>query len=93
MGIRIAMGASPVDLLALVVRQGLALAAVGVVLGLLGAVPLAKAMQSLLHDMTAIDPGVFTMVMGTLLGVGFVASYLPARRAASSDPIVALRDE
>lgn len=93
MGIRIAMGASPLDLLALVVRQGLALAAVGVVLGLAGAVPLARAMQSLLHDMTAIDPGVFTMVMGTLLGVGFVASYLPARRAASSDPIVALRDE
>ncbi len=93
MGIRIAMGASPAQLLALVVRQGLVLAAVGVVLGLVGAVPLAQAMESLLHDMTAIDPGVFAAVMGTLLLVGFVASYLPARRAASSDPIVALRNE
>lgn len=93
MGIRIALGASPRRLLALVVRQGLVLAAVGVGLGLAAAVPLARAMQMLLYDMRAVDPGVFTTVVAVLLGVGFLASYGPARRAASADPIVALRDE
>jgi putative ABC transport system permease protein len=93
MGIRIAMGASPRRLLAQVVRQGLVLAAVGVGLGVAAAVPLSRAMQMLLHDVRAVDPGVFTTVVAVLLGVGFLASWGPARRAASADPIVALRDE
>ena len=93
MGVRIAMGASPMKLIVLVVRQGLAMAAIGVALGLMGAVPLAGAMESLLHDMKAVDPGVFTSVTLVLLAVGLLASYLPARRAARVDPITALRNE
>ncbi len=93
MGIRIALGADSWRLLTLVVRQGLVLAVVGVGLGLAAAVPLAGAMEALLYDMRGVDPGVFTTVAGVLLGVGFLASYGPARRAASADPIVALRDE
>ncbi len=93
MGIRVALGASRFRLLALVVRQGLLLTAVGVGLGLLGALPLAGAMQRLLHDMSAFDPAVFAAVAGMLLTVGFLASYLPARRAAGVDPIVTLREE
>ena len=71
----------------------MALAVVGVGLGLAAAVPLARAMEMLLYDMHAIDPGVFTLVALLLLGVGFLASYGPARRAASVDPIIALRDD
>lgn len=93
MGIRIAMGASPPQLLFLVVRQGLTLAALGVGLGLAAAVPLAQTMKVMLHDMKALDPAVFTSVVAVLLAVGLLASYLPARRAATADPIVALRDE
>ncbi|MEM8933449.1 MAG: ABC transporter permease [Acidobacteriota bacterium] len=93
MGIRIAMGASPRRLLALVVRRGLALSLVGVGLGLAVAVPLARAMGALLYDMQALDPIVFGAVIGVLLTVGLLASYLPARRAAAADPIIALRDD
>lgn len=93
MGIRIAMGASPQRLLRLVVRQGLTLAVIGVGLGLMMAVPMVQAMQALLHNVQALDPGVFLAVVTLLLSVGFVASYGPARRAASADPIAVLRDE
>lgn len=93
MGIRLAMGATPAKLLAQVERQGLTLAAAGVAVGLLAAVPLARAMQSLLHDMQAIDAGVFTTVAVALLAVGILASFGPARRAAGVDPIVALREK
>jgi ABC-type antimicrobial peptide transport system permease subunit len=93
MGIRIAMGASPGRLLGLVLRQGLVLTTLGVGLGLVVAVPLAQAMEALLHDMPALDPSVFGSVVAVLFVVGLLASWLPARRAATADPIVALRDE
>ncbi len=93
MGLRIALGADPRQLLTLVVGQGLVLATVGVGLGLAAAVPMAQAMETLLVDMQAIDPGVFGAVVGTLLGVGFLASVGPARLAAAADPIEALRSE
>jgi putative ABC transport system permease protein len=93
MGIRIALGAHHGNLLALVVRQGLFLATVGIGVGLLGAVPLAHVMRSLLHDMSPFDPGVFASVVLLLLTVGWLASYLPARRVSAVDPITALRAE
>lgn len=93
MGVRIALGAGPTWLLMLVVRQGTFLAVVGVTLGLIGAVPLALGMQSFLHDMSAVDPMVFTGVAAGLLMMGMLASYVPARRAARVDPIVVLRND
>ena len=74
-------------------RQGLLLALGGVLAGLALAIPLAQLMASLIHDLSARDPGVFTLVAATLAAVGLVASYLPARRAARVDAITALRNE
>ena len=93
MGIRIALGAHQGNLLTYVVYQGLLLTAVGIGVGLLGAVPLAHTMRSLLHGMGPLDPSVFAFVVVLLLTVGWLASYLPARRVSSLDPITALRAE
>ena len=93
MGIRLAVGASPGSVLALVVRRGLVLALAGSLLGLLGAVPLALAMESLLHDMRGLDIPVFASVLAGLLLLGLLASFFPARRAAAIDPSRTLRQE
>jgi putative ABC transport system permease protein len=93
MGVRIALGAKGSDVLGLVVRQGLTLAAIGVVLGLLGAFGITRVIQSLLYNVTATDPISFGGVAMFLALVAAVASYLPARRATAVDPIVALRNE
>jgi putative ABC transport system permease protein len=93
MGVRIALGANRTDVLGLVVRQGLTLAAIGVVLGLVGAFGVTRVIQSLLYNVTATDPISFGGVAAFLALIAALASYLPARRATSVDPIVALRNE
>lgn len=93
MGVRIALGAKDTDVLGLVVRQGLTLAAIGVVLGLLGAFAITRVIQSLLYNVTATDPISFGGVALFLALIAALASYLPARRATTVDPIVALRNE
>lgn len=93
MGVRIALGAKSSDVRGLVVRQGLTLAATGVILGLLGAFGITRVIQSLLYNVTATDPVSFGGVSIFLALIAAVASYLPARRATSVDPIVALRNE
>jgi ABC-type antimicrobial peptide transport system permease subunit len=93
MGVRIALGAKGSDVLGLVVRQGLTLAAAGVVLGLLGAFGITRVIQSLLYNVTATDPISFGGVALFLALIAAAASYLPARRATNVDPIVALRNE
>ena len=93
MGVRIALGAKGSDVRGLVVRQGLTLAATGVVLGLLGAFGVTRVIQSLLYNVTATDPVSFGGVSIFLALIAAVASYLPARRATAVDPIVALRNE
>ena len=93
MGVRIALGAKASDVRGLVVRQGLTLAACGVVLGLLGAFGVTRVIQSLLYNVTATDPISFGGVSLFLALIAAVASYLPARRATNVDPIVALRNE
>ena len=93
MGVRIALGASGTDVVGLVVRQGLTLAAVGVVVGLLGAFGVTRVIQSLLYNVTATDPISFGGVSVFLALIAALASYLPARRATAVDPIVALRNE
>ena len=93
MGVRIALGASRSNVLALVVKQGVTLAAVGVVLGLIGAFAITRVIQSLLYDVTPTDPISFGGVAVFLAAIAVVASYLPARRATNVDPIIALRNE
>src|SRR5688572_9617494 len=93
MGVRIALGAQGSDVLGLVVRQGLTLAAIGVALGLLGAFGITRVIASLLYNLTPTDPVSFGGVSLFLALIAGVASYLPARRATAVDPIVALRNE
>ena len=93
LGIRLALGAAPRDLLLLVVRQGMLVAAVGVVIGLAGAFTLTRFMRGLLFAVHAADPATFAAIGGVLGAVALMATYLPARRAARIDPIVSLRAE
>jgi putative ABC transport system permease protein len=93
LGTRIALGASRGRVMLLVVRQGLALTAIGLVLGLACAWWLGRTMAALLFGVSATDPVSFAAVSVLLLAVSIVASGLPARRAARVDPLVALRTE
>jgi ABC-type antimicrobial peptide transport system permease subunit len=93
MGVRIALGARQSDVLGLVVRQGVTLAAIGVVVGLIGAFGVTRVIRSLLYNVTPTDPLSFGGVALFLAAIAVVASYLPARRATNVDPIVALRNE
>ena len=90
-GIRMALGAEGGRVVSMVVRQAMALAAAGLTIGLAAALALSRTLSTLLFDLSPTDPWTFATV-ATLLGVvAFVASYVPARRAASVDPIAALR--
>jgi putative ABC transport system permease protein len=92
-GIRIAVGAQRAELLRMFVRQGLLLAGIGTVLGLAAAAGLTRLMSSLLFGVTALDPLTYAAVSALLLIVAALASYIPAHRAASVDPVSALRAE
>ena len=92
-GIRMALGAQPAGLQGMFVRQGLVLAAVGAVLGLVAAVLLTRLMSSLLFKTTALDPVTYVAVSVILIMAAALASYFPARRATQVDPIDALRTE
>jgi putative ABC transport system permease protein len=93
LGIRMALGASPRDILVLVVGQGAGIAAAGLVLGLVAAFAFSRSMESLLFGVSAIDPLTFTAVPLVLALVAVLACYVPARRAAKIDPTVSLRSE
>ena len=92
-GIRMALGATRSDLIQLVVRQGTVLAAVGVVTGLVSAFAVTRLMSRLLYSVRSSDPLTFLTVAVLLSVVAVLASYIPARRAAKVDPMVALRYE
>ena len=92
-GIRIALGAQVGDVMKLVLKNGMALAVAGVVLGLAGAFALTRLMASLLFSVKPTDAVTFVTVSVCLLLTALLASYLPARRATKVDPLVALRYE
>jgi putative ABC transport system permease protein len=93
LGIRRALGADTWSVMRLVLTQGLGLAGIGLAVGLAGAFAVTRLLESLLFGVTATDPLTFMAVGVMLTMVAMLASYLPARRAAGVDPIVALRDE
>ena len=92
-GLRMALGAQRHNVLAVVIRQGMTLTLLGCGLGMLMAAALTRVVSSLLYGVTPTDPPTFAFVSLVLVGVAAVASYLPARRAARIDPMVALRCE
>ncbi len=92
-GLRMALGAQAGDVRRLVLRQGVRLALVGVVLGLLGALALGRVLRSLLFQVRATDPMTFAAVTAVAIVVALAACYLPARRATTADPASALRAE
>ena len=92
-GVRMALGARRVDVLRVVMRQGLKLTLIGVVVGIAGALALTRVLSSLLYDVTPTDKVTLALVSGVLTVIALLASYIPARRAARIDPMVALRYE
>ena len=92
-GIRMALGANRGDVMKMITRQGMRLAAVGVVIGLLLALALAQVLSSLLIGISGYDVTTFILVPALLSAVALLACYLPARRATKVDPLVALRYE
>lgn len=92
-GVRLALGAAPSSVLALVLRQGMTLAGLGLAIGALGALVLTRFIASLLYGVAPADAVTFIVVVAALAGVAFAASYFPARRATKADPVSALRQD
>jgi putative ABC transport system permease protein len=93
MGVRLALGAAPRDLYVQMVGRGLGLTALGLLIGLVLAVAAGQLLKSLLYETSAFDPIAFGAMALALTATAFVACLVPARRAASADPMVALRSE
>jgi putative ABC transport system permease protein len=92
-GVRMALGARPFHVLRLVLKQSMIMLLIGTVIGLAGAFALTRLMRTLLFEITATDPLTYVSVIGLLTVVALLACYIPARRAAKVDPLIALRYE
>jgi putative ABC transport system permease protein len=93
LGVRVALGATPNQIRDLVLGEALAIAGLGAVAGLAGVAASSRFIRALLFQVSPTDPVTLGVVCGVLLGVGLLAAYIPARRAARVDPMVALRNE
>jgi putative ABC transport system permease protein len=92
-GIRMALGAQKVDMMTMILRQSFAVIGIGLLTGLGGALAITRLMSSLLYGVSAHDVSIYAIVTIILSGAALVATYFPARRAMSVDPMVALRYE
>jgi putative ABC transport system permease protein len=92
-GVRLALGAQSRNILRLIAGQGLKLTLIGLALGLAGALALTRVMSPLLYRISAVDPPTFILISLLLLCVTLLACWMPARRAAKVDPMIALRCE
>jgi predicted permease len=92
-GLRMALGARKSDVMKMVVRQGMALATIGVVIGLIASYAVTRLLKTLLFGVSATDPLTFTVIALSLAVVALLACWIPARRAAKVDPMIALRCE
>jgi len=88
-----ALGAKPSGIVGMVLKNGMTLALTGLAAGALGAIGLTRFIATQLYGVKALDPWSFALALGLLLAVATLAAYLPARRAAKVDPMVALRCE
>jgi predicted permease len=90
-GIRIALGAQPRDVVAMVIREGMTIPAAGLVIGVVGSLAMTRMIRSALYGVSATSPGIYILLTTALAACGVAACYFPARRAARVDPLVALR--
>ena len=90
-GIRIALGANARDVVAMVIREGMTIPAVGLVAGVAGSLALTRVIRTALYGVSATNPGAYVLLTAMLAGCGIAACYFPARRAARVDPLVALK--
>jgi len=93
LGVRMTFGATPSRIFSLVIGRGLMLAAIGAALGVAVALSVTRLMQNLLVGVSPTDPTTFVSTAVLFLGIAFLASYIPARRATRVDPVVSLRWE
>jgi ABC-type antimicrobial peptide transport system permease subunit len=92
-GIRVSLGASPIQVVELIVKQGFSPVALGMVAGLAAAAATARLLKTVLFEMRPNDPLVYASVTGLLILAAMAAIAVPARRAATADPLIAVREE